>query len=354
MVAYFIIYAINLLTSFIYRVSRKWYAWINGLAIWILMSFRSYSVGSDTINYINLYSQIDTISIPHNILNWFYPTNGARFENGYLLLNKFLYSISKNPRFLLIITSAIFVICLVYLCTQLDLNMVIGFICFESLGFMSFFLSGIRQALACSFCMVAFVFVVKKRPIIFLIFVYLAMSMHVSAIIFILTYMFNFLKNNAKSYLLVTSCSAVFIFYFDKLFTAFSSKSEELSNFSLSTENSGGYLNVILSVLIIISVMVMTKHLMLSKSIMSVRYSNYMLLIAIVFYLISLASTQIARVAMYFEIGLFVDISYIYIYYRRKNVIMCNLIILLMIASFVVIQVFRPERTGIVPYVWLN
>lgn len=354
MLAYFIIYAINLLTSFIYQVSRKWYVWINGLAIWILMSFRSYSVGSDTINYINLYSQIDAINIPKNVLNWFYPANGARFENGYLLLNKLLYSISSNPRFLLITTSAIFVICLVYLCTQLELNMIVGFVCFESLGFLSFFLSGIRQALACSFCMVAFVFVIKKKPIKFLLFVYLAMSMHVSAIIFILTYMFNFLKDNIKSNLLLISFSAILIFYFDKLFNAFSSNSEELSNFSLSAENSGGYLNAFLSILIIISVLAMTKYLMKSKSTISVRYSNYLLLIAIVFYLISLRSTQIARVAMYFEIGLFVDISYIYTNYKRKNIIMCGLIVLFMIASFVVIQVFRPERTGIVPYVWLD
>lgn len=64
----------------------------------MVMGLRGIYVGADTISYVSTYCSIGNTVIPHNFINRFFPQN-VRFENGYLVLNKLLYSINPNPRF---------------------------------------------------------------------------------------------------------------------------------------------------------------------------------------------------------------------------------------------------------------
>lgn len=352
MAIYLILFGLNLVTIPFFYYSKKIYLAINITLLWLLMAFRSFSVGSDTISYVQIYKQTPITYIPNNFINWFFPANGARFENGYLLLNKILYSINEDPRFLIIVTSTIYISCLIFMLSRLHLNYVTGIVSFETLGFMAFLMSGIRQGLACSLCMVAFVYAVEKKPIKFLLFNYLALSMHVSATIFLIVYLFNFLKNNKRNNVLIVMSSLILIFFFDDLYSGLSSNSNELSNFSLSnSQNAGGFLNVIISTFIILFILILGKYYLKKDITKSYLFSNYMLIYGIVFLIISIRSTQISRVALYFEIGYFAIISDIFKHMeKRKQILGCILVLIAMTCYFVVIQLFRPEWSGIIPY----
>lgn len=354
MLVYYLLFTFNIITIPINRYSQKTYWYLNAILIWIIMAFKSFTVGSDTPAYVSLYRNASTTIIPKNFVNWFFPANGARFENGYLVLNKFLASIDSNPQFLFVTVACIFILCLTFMVQNLHLNPIMGILTFECLGFLAFFMSGLRQALACSFCMVAFVFAIKREPVKFILFYYLALSMHVSAIVFVVVYLINFLGTNLKSKISVMFILLIFFFSFDGLFAsvATNSNSEEMSSFATSTENSGGILNVTLSILIIITILIAVRYIDLPKNDHKpYTFSKYMLYGAIIYYLLSLRSTQLARIAIYFEIGYFPLLSYLFDFTKQKfRFVYQSIIITILIVYIFVILIFRPEWTHIVPY----
>lgn len=352
MLIYYLLFTFNIITMPINKYSQKIYFCLNGFVVWFMMAFKSLRLGADTPTYVSLYREASTTVIPNNFINWFFPANGARFENGYLVLNKLLNHIDANPQFLFIVTATIFIICLAFMVNSLHLNSIVGILTFECLGFFSFFMSGLRQALACSLCMVAFVFAVKKKPVKFLIFYYLALSMHSSAIVFIVVYLINYLKDSWKSRVFVIITSLVFFLSFDKLFAHVATNSQEMSNFTSSTTNSGGYLNVSLSIIVIIIFLVAIQHINLPTANYRLSvFAKYMLWGAIIYYLLSLRSTQLARIAIYFSIGYFPLLSYLFDFSpRRIRVINQAVIVIALIMYLLVILIFRPSWTGIVPY----
>lgn len=352
MLIYYLLFAFNIITIPINKYSSKIYWYLNAILIWFIMAFKSLNVGADTPSYVSIYKNASTIIIPKYFINWFFPANGARFENGYLVYNRLLSSINSNPQFLFIVSASIFIICLAFMVKSLHLNTIVSILVFECLGFFSFFMSGLRQGLACSLCMVAFVFAIKRRPVKFLLFYYLALSIHSSAIIFAVVYLINFLRDDFKSSILVMLASLVFLFSFDNIFAQVAMNSEEMSNFNLSTENSGGIVNVSLSVLMIIIVLVAMHYINIPEMYSKVYiFSKYMLYGAILYYLLSLRSTQISRIAMYFEIGFFPLLSYLFDYSSKEiRTIIQFIIIFVLVTYILVIFVFRPEWTGVVPY----
>lgn len=348
MTIYIILFSLNILTIPLFKYSKKTYLLVNIIPLWVVLAFRNFTVGADTISYVNVYKQSSNMYIPNNLINWFFPKN-VRFENGYILFNKFLSSIDSDPRFLIVITSTVYIICLVFMLIRLNLNLVSGLIVFETLGFMGFFMSGIRQGLACSFCMVAFVYAIERKPLKFLLFNYLALSMHASAFLFLIVYLLNYVKKNS---IIMHLLMIFFITSFGEIYNKVTMNSEELSNFSLNnSQNSGGLLNVIVTVSIILILLLINHIIFEGKDSQISLFAYYMSIIAIIFLIISLKSTQISRIALYFEISYFVIISDIFNYMKlKKKFISCILILLAMISYFLLIQVLRPEWNGIATY----
>lgn len=353
----------NLITIPLYRYSRKTYLFVNSFLIWFIFAFRSYSVGNDTITYVGIFEQASSLIIPSNIINWFAPVNGARFENGYLLLNKALYSINSDPRFLIVVTSTIMICCLIYLLIELRVNYIAGVIIFETMGFMSFFMNALRQGLACSFCMVAMVFAYKKRPLLFLLFCYLAISMHVTSILFLLVYPLTKIKKGWKWNLLFLGLFIIVFTSFDILYSRVSSVSFEANTFMTSVQNNNfnGALNIIVSILVIIFILFIQKLLSVQdidqygKDHVLITFSYYLLIIAIGAYLMALHFSQLSRLSMYFLLGYFPLISYIFNNTKTSTRYKVTAIFLslFMIARFIIVQIYRPEWSGIVPYSFL-
>ena len=73
---------------------RKWFFIISFFVLTIVSGIRGYSVGADTKVYVQLYNNINAISI-----------NNGRYEAGFIIYLKALHRISKNPSFMLFISS---------------------------------------------------------------------------------------------------------------------------------------------------------------------------------------------------------------------------------------------------------
>lgn len=150
-------------------------------AVYMLcVCLRGVSVGVDTKSYARYF---DTGSVFGWDLAYYY--GGS--EAGFALLSGII-ALFGGHEFFFIVTGLISVIPLVVLYYRESEN---GLFCCSffliSLLF-EFFFSGVRQGLAIGFGLIAFFYVQKKRPLMFLMFVAIAASMHSSAVLLLIIY----------------------------------------------------------------------------------------------------------------------------------------------------------------------
>lgn len=355
MLIYILLFILNVITIPFYLEKPKLYLVINLIPLWFIMAFRNIRVGADTITYSQVFYQSDVTQIPANIYNWLAPVNNARFENGFLLLNKVIYNIYPNFRLMLIVTATIMILCLTFFIIKLNINYVIGILVYEAM-FMPFSMNVMRQALAVSLCMVAFVFLIKNQTGYFLLFNYLAITMHVTAWMFLIALIYKYLKYGWKSKIFIIIFTIIISLSFEMIYGKISQLSNEASSFSNSvvSNNMNGSLNIIFSISLILIISTWGKHYMKVSKINGTTLINdsyLMLLAAIAFYLIALKFSQLTRIATYFTIGYYPILSLLSGNpYSKKRDIAFTCICILLIAYFIFIQTFRPEWSCIVPY----
>lgn len=164
------------------RAKKGVYLFIFFSFLAFLTGFRAPSIGNDTATYLEHFKNIASYNTPFRYIN----RNGM--EPGYVIYCWLLSRISREPQILLIVTSAIVYIStgsFVYKYTERP-----GLFCCLFIGIMQFdfFMSIMRQALALAIILFSFNYIVKQKPIRFLIVCLLAVTFHYSSILFILTY----------------------------------------------------------------------------------------------------------------------------------------------------------------------
>lgn len=358
MLIYTFLFAFNMLTIPLYFRNHKFYLAINMIPLWVLMAFRDIKVGNDTIAYRNLFYQADVTQIPMHIINWLAPVHDARIENGFLLLNKIVYSISPNYRLMIVVTTTIMLSCLIFFVIKLNVNYIIGILTYESM-FMPFAMNAMRQALALSVCMVAFSFLMQDRIIPFLLLNLLAASLHVTAWVFLITLIYKYIKDKYKGYVLLIVFTTVASLFFKEIYGKVSTISDEAGTFSNSVANNelNGYLNVTYSVIFIFLIIIWLNHyIKVSKIIENrlIRDSKLLLVTAVAFFIISLHFSQLSRLSSYFTIGYYFAFSFLSggIGLRKERNMAFLIICIYLIVNFAFIQNFRPEWSGIVPYIF--
>lgn len=178
--------------------------------LYIFCVIRNFNVGIDIPGYISMYDVTATKSWS----NWDY----VYFENGYILLMKICNMIGLSARGFLCVVYALILIPIYILIkreTKDPLLSIIIFLCFQ---FFVFDLTGLRQAIAMSICMIAFLVAQKhgKTPlIIFIALVYGASMIHRSALAFALAYIIIRLPINKKM-VLAYAIGAVVCFIINK------------------------------------------------------------------------------------------------------------------------------------------
>lgn len=162
------------------RYNSKIYFFIAGSSLFLLMSLRHISVGTDLFSYYNEY------------LNAELYLKLRPSELGYSYFNYFFYRAGLDFQLYLTVIAAIIVFSISKLYLNFSKNIMLSYYLFITLGLFAMTLTGIRQSLAIVITIFAFISLMKNRKLRFFIFVIIASFIHNSAISFLLIY---FIKN---------------------------------------------------------------------------------------------------------------------------------------------------------------
>jgi hypothetical protein len=149
----------------------------------LILSLRSVNMGSDLQRY---YAQFIRIGNMPFLDAW----NDYNVYPGYLLLSYFVAKTTGNFQIFLCAVALISVAALYYFLKENSKHPYISILVLCGLGYYDFLFSGLKQAVAMSFCLYSFKFIKEKRLAKFLIIVGIAMSFHFTAIIFLPIYFY--------------------------------------------------------------------------------------------------------------------------------------------------------------------
>lgn len=178
-----IIYLFNIIVwTWIYFIckNKKRALIYNIIILFLLMGLRSYNIGTDTegycINYVNY-----IFKEWKNILQLSFSIGDMNY--GFLILNKFLSEISSSYTFYLLCISGIISFSLYKFLKRFSYNFIMSLIILLALGFIFFFMSGIKQTLAIAFILLAYIKLRENKILNFILLVLLATSFHNTALI---------------------------------------------------------------------------------------------------------------------------------------------------------------------------
>ena len=162
----------------------------------LLFSLRSFNVGADIKGYTSEFIKISRTEWAHLFSE---QNTFAGYEKGFIVFCKLASYITKDGNVYLLICASIIYGCLLSFFSFIDKKniskQVLMFICLPSF---SVLLSGIRQAFAVSFILVAFVLFRKRKFLKALLFYLLAISFHVTAILGVLLVLARFIRVKKK------------------------------------------------------------------------------------------------------------------------------------------------------------
>lgn len=324
--------------------------------LFVITAWRSYSIGTDTINYTSFFGYLGSPATQVNVFNLVEMIH-SRFEYGFVLLNKVVYNFTQNPRYLLIICSLIIYVSLYIFIRCLSQDPYLSITMFVSFGYMASSMNTMRQAVALAFIMLSYVLIIKNKNYFFgALFIFIGFLFHKTALVFIIVILLKNWKYSKKNIVLLLLGSVVLSF----LYAKFSGVVNQINYTDYSDAGiNSGYTGIILNIAIIIIFMTIGS---IAKS--SIKTSTegkiedefsmlqMLTIIAIGIYLISFNFSQLSRIAMYFQLALLIyvpnvlsniknDRLKIYIYIFSYAILVCY---------FFVVLVARPNWSNITPY----
>ena len=179
--------------------AKKAFCIVGFILLALLMSLRHPSSGIDivgsggeSIGYVGTFSQIAKLS-------WLkvFTFKVRNYEQGYTIFVKILSMFSKNPQILLFGCGIIQAICVFILINKTSKKPFLSTIIYLALPCFVICWSGLRQSIAISITMIAFLMIQEKKPVKFILLVVLAWLFHSSAIIFLIAYPLYYLKQSS-------------------------------------------------------------------------------------------------------------------------------------------------------------
>jgi len=211
--------------------------------LFFILALRSDNIGIDLSNYKIIFS--DNYSKPFSTL-W-----AAEDEKGYLLLNKAVSLFTTNFQWLLVIIALITIIpvAIVYI-KQVEMPLLTILLYVNMSTFVMLF-SGLRQSIAIGIGLLAYLAVKKKKLIIFILLVLLAMTFHQSAFILFVMYPLYYMKIKGKSFFFLMPIALItFVFRLQIYKLAIKLLPERYSIYEISS--TGAYTVLLLLVIFVI------------------------------------------------------------------------------------------------------
>lgn len=225
------------------KKQRNAFFFLCGIVMLLVMGLRSPDLGStDTQNYYNAMARAISSSSWHS----FYEKE--LYEVGLQFFIFVLSRVFKDPQWLLVITSLIFVISIFYFVRHNSDDIALSVCAYISLGLMQFHLQGMRQSLAMCICLFAYEQAKKKHLFRFVLLVLLAVLFHQTAIVFFPVYILCQMKFSLRNLVLIAGISGVAMLFSDRIVGVANDVFERDYTVAVS---SGGFIAVAVYVLVL-------------------------------------------------------------------------------------------------------
>lgn len=169
------------------------------IALLLFSGLRHRSVGTDTSGYFARFRNYSKYSTYDEMM--FYAEDES--DPGFYVFTWAFTKVINNPQVWIGFISFMYILGIALVCYWESPDYSFSILYMYCMGMFFFSMTGLRQAFATGIALMSYVFVVKRRPILFLLLILVAMQMHKSALIFILIYPFANVKTGWARLLVV-------------------------------------------------------------------------------------------------------------------------------------------------------
>jgi len=198
------LFVVWVISNLLYKTKAKREKYVLVAVMWavfLLLALKADSVGIDIQGYKAQYELTENVTWN----DWDY----VYFEKGYVLLMKIFAKINIPFQIFMALIYGVSCWAIYFFIKAYSRNTTFSLLVFICYQFFVFYISGVRQALAMSICMFAYVIMdkkvqdIKKGYLLFMILVILASSIHQSALIFFIVLPFFRLVSMKKGMLMI-------------------------------------------------------------------------------------------------------------------------------------------------------
>lgn len=275
-----------------YIKARWWWLLLAALPMFALIAFRGTSMGNDTGAYLRFFREMMNLSWDHMFL---VNEQGYQFEEGFVLFEKLVTYITQNDKVYQVLYTVVYLLAVVDFANQLERDHFLFLYFFATLGIYTFMFTGVRQCLAMSICLFSYRFIKKRQFIPFLLLTLLAFTFHKSAILFLVAYFIYTRKINFGSILLYGIIAAFAYLNIDVIQEWFNDTLEY--DYEIEATGNGTVYFVIILVITVFSLTTLLYNKKLtpeSRGMLNVGF------VALVFWLLRLATRVAERPSYYF------------------------------------------------------
>ena len=341
------------------KLRAKIYLWIVFVMLLIVSGFRDFSVGADTKVYVNIFYNIKNLNLMKD-----------RFEIGFLRYVEILHRISENPVILLIVSSAICVGTACLFTHRFSKNPILSMMLYILLGSYFSQMNVMRQAIALSILEVSFMVLLKNsgkwgvQRAISALLILLATTFHTVAIVGIIPWFLIVHSNSVKEEYNCFTASKMLkntIWISGIAFVAYSvimavaiKLLPQYAGYFRGEWSDANYNASLFNTLIQLSFAVVGAIVFRNKKLnKNQRFAAIMLSLTIIFDVLSMRMEIWGRIAGMFGIYtylLWVSEVTSEIHSAKNRAILNTAIVLFSAAYMLIVLVFRPEWTLVVPY----
>ena len=249
MLFYLGIAAFELIVYLIYNQAqndkqRKWLFVLGCVGLWLFVGLRSNDTGNDTIGYVESFQKIVNI-------RWDGIAEAYTKDHGYYYFVKLIRSITSSTVIFKLATAFASLIGVFDLCWNNTKRPVLALYFYVTIGNLYFVMTGIRQAIAMSICMLSIRFIQKRKFIPFLLLVLFAAQFHHSAYIFLVMYFLGVRRVDVLNMFITIVVTVVAYFSYESLLNV----ANEMLDYDYGIEEAGngGIFFVILLIILVLA-----------------------------------------------------------------------------------------------------
>ncbi|WP_214891065.1 EpsG family protein [Exiguobacterium sp. s142] len=295
---------------------RGWFVTFATVQWVVLSGFRHISVGDDTAQYGALFLATKPLPLEALTRDFFTIVFTESEDPGYYLFQRLTQFVISDYQLYLVLIAVIFMVPLGYFIYKYSSEPLISFLLFSVLFYEFFAVTGLRQTVATALVvLVGYHFVRARKLLLFLVLVFVAMTIHKSALVF---FPFYFLANRqlTKAYILgmLGFIAALFVFrgpFFEMLVT--------LSGYDTYDYMAGaGAINFSVMLLFVLFVALWRRDEILANNPSATHYFNALFLAAC-FLPLTFINPSMMRLVQYFTLFLILMIPEILKTFERRE-----------------------------------